>query len=78
MDDFEYAWDFGEVSKLKSEVEKLQPEVERLTNISNNESRMRQYYVNRLVEIDKPRKGCTFCGEQNPCLEEHCAYKEGK
>lgn len=52
MDDFEYAWDFGEVSELKSEVENLRPEVERLTNVCNNETRMRQYYVDRLVELN--------------------------
>lgn len=51
MEDFEYAWDFGGVSALTSEVEKLRPEVERLTNVSNNETRMRQFYVNQVVEL---------------------------
>lgn len=49
--DFEYAWDFGETSELKAQVAEFTPKVEKLTNALANETRMRQYYVNRLVEL---------------------------
>lgn len=56
MEDFEYAWDFGEVSELKSEVEELRPKVKRLTNICENETRIRQYYVDKVVELNNERQ----------------------
>lgn len=53
MDDFEFSWDFGEVSDLKAQVAELKPEVDRLTNVCNNETRMRMYYVDKLVMNNK-------------------------
>ena len=57
MDDFEFSWDFGEVAELKSQVEQLKPEVDRLTNLCNNESRIRMYYVDKVVELKEEANG---------------------
>ena len=33
-------------------------------------------YTWNLGEEEQSRKGCAFCGEDNPCNTEHCAYKD--
>lgn len=65
--DNRYLGDVNEIARLEKLVFELSGELERVSNVLENETRMRQYYVDKLVRINsvgvkQKRLRCGECG----------------